>query len=194
MKTKLKPLSILSAISVSAFIAAAALPITSFSATSEPLDCGTLSKAIEQELIAKGVANYELSVIAKDDADSGRKVVGNCAAGTKKILYSRTKESLAAKVAAQESGEAPRETVIKIANKNSDTHQFIGTKKNVTIDPWRRTKEVWGLTFSPEFKYEIRVRPRECSHRCGHASARDDYRNSLQKLIAEERHATNQAG
>lgn len=158
-KSKMKPSSILSIVSVGALIAAAVLPITSYSASSEPLDCSALSETIEQKLITNGVAYYELSVIAKDDADHGKKVVGTCAGGTKKILYSKKKESMTSKVVIQESGNASRKTVIKTSNNQSDIHRFVGAKKEFAADPWTRTKEVWGLTFSPEFEYEIRVRP-----------------------------------
>ncbi len=158
-KLKLKPLSILSVVSATAFIAVAVLPITSFSAWAEPLACGALTKAIEQKLIAKGVANYELSVIAKGDVGHGDTVIGICAGGTKRILYSKKNESEPPKMVTQASREVPRETVIKTANKNSGIHQFVGTKKELTWDLWMRTKEVWGLTFSPDFAYDIQVRP-----------------------------------
>lgn len=161
MKTqlKLKPLSILSAASVSAFFAAAVLPLTSFSTWSEPLDCNVLTEAIEKKLIAKGVANYEFSIVEKDELSDGKKVVGTCAGGKMKVLYSKKKESMAPKVVVQESGAEPRKTVVKTADSSGGTHQFVGTKKDLAFDPWTRTKEVWGLTFSPVFEYEIRVRP-----------------------------------
>ncbi len=157
MKTKLKvkSLSMLSAVSIGAFIAATA----SVSALSAPLECGVLANEIGQKLIAKGVAHYELSVVAKDDADHGKKVAGTCAGGTKKILYSKKIESVAPNVVAKEFGEVPRKIVIKTTDKNSNAHQFIGTKMELAGDPWMRTKEVWGLTFSPNFEYEIRARP-----------------------------------
>jgi Protein of unknown function (DUF1161) len=281
MKTKLKvkSLSILSAVSVGAFIVATA----GVNAWSEPLDCDLLTKEIEQKLIAKGVANYELSLIEKDESSNGKKVVGTCAGGTKKVLYVKTMGVSAAQEAAADyamqstaelidslrvqrnmnlyynysdmpnnvialmqhqdnlpeliaalkrsDGDAlVRFNLTLILNKKltngsvdeaglgainatlaeqlndesawvrteavwglrfapdakyeaavgalvddsdqnvsmeaRDTLQVIrrhetlfATRKDIAIDPWTRTQEVWGLTFSPDFEYEIRVRP-----------------------------------
>jgi Protein of unknown function (DUF1161) len=281
MKTKLnvKSLSTLSAVSIGAFVAATA----DVSAWSEPLDCDLLTKEIEQKLIAKGVANYELSVVEKEESSNGKKVVGTCAAGTKKVLYVKTmgvsvaqeaaadyathstaeiidslyvqrnmnlyynysdmpgnvialmqyQDNLEELIAALKRGdhealvrfnltlilnkklsngsvnetgrsainaalaeqlndesawvrteavwglrfipdakyEAAVEKLVDDSDQNvsmeaRDTLQLIRrhealfpTKKDIAIDPWTRTQEVWGLTFSPEFDYEIRVRP-----------------------------------
>ena len=41
--------------------------------------------------------------------------------------------------------------------------EALAKNQNDAKDPWTRTQEVWGLTFSPELKFEIRVRP-ESTH------------------------------
>ena len=157
-KLKVKPLANWSSVSIGELITAAVLPIISFSTQAEPLDCSELTQAIEQNLIAKGVAHYELSVAAKDDPAFGKRVVGTCASGTKKIFYSKKTESVVSKVAVDDPRDSSRKTEIKTTNSHGGTHKFVGTKKELTLDPWMRTKEVWGLTFTPNFEYEIRVR------------------------------------
>lgn len=280
---KVKSLSIVSVASVSAFIAAAVLPIASVNAWSEPLDCGVLTKVIEQKLIAKGVANYELSIVEKDELNGGKKVVGTCAGGTKKVLYVKTTGVSAAQEAAADYAtqstadlidslhvqrnvnlyynysdmpgnvtalmqhqdnlaelidtlkygdddalvrfnltlilnkklsngsvnEAGRSAInATLAEQLNDESAWVRTeavwglrfapdakyeaavealvddtdlnvsleardtlntirrhmeifakKRDIAIDLWTRTQEVWGLTFSPEFEYEIRVHP-----------------------------------
>jgi Protein of unknown function (DUF1161) len=106
---KTKSLSTLSAISISTFIAAAVLPMASVNAWSEPLDCDVLTNEIERKLMAKGVANYELSVAAKEDAEHGKKIVGTCAGGTKKVLYAKTNAVSVAQETAEGARSAARE-------------------------------------------------------------------------------------
>jgi hypothetical protein len=52
-------------------------------------NCDELKKEIADKLDAKGVKNYTLDVVAKDDVKDGMKVIGSCEAGTKKIIYTR---------------------------------------------------------------------------------------------------------
>lgn len=281
MKTKLniKPLSKLSAVFIGAFITVTA----GVNAWSEPLDCSVLTKEIERKLIAKGVANYELSIVEKHELNNGNKIVGTCADGAKKVLYVKTMGVSAAQESAADYAnhstaelidslrvqrnmslyynysdmpgnvialmqhqdnlgeliaalkrhdddalvrfnltlilnkkltngsvnkadhsainatlvkqlddesawvrteavwglrfapdvkyEAAVEALVDDTDQNvsmeaRDTLQVIRrhealfpTKKDIAIDPWTRTHEVWGLTFSPEFEYEIHVRP-----------------------------------
>jgi hypothetical protein len=54
-----------------------------------PKKCDELKKEIADKIDAKGVKNYTLEIVAKDDVKEGMKVVGSCEAGTKKIVYSR---------------------------------------------------------------------------------------------------------
>ena len=50
--------------------------------------CEELKTEIAAQLDAKGVKNYTLDIIGKDDA-TDQKVVGSCGGGTKKIVYKR---------------------------------------------------------------------------------------------------------
>lgn len=52
-------------------------------------NCDELKKEIADKLDAKGVKNYTLDIVGKDDVKDGMKVVGSCEAGTKKIIYTR---------------------------------------------------------------------------------------------------------
>jgi hypothetical protein len=52
-------------------------------------NCDELKKEIADKLDAKGVKNYTLDIVGKDDVKDGMKVVGSCEAGAKKIVYSR---------------------------------------------------------------------------------------------------------
>jgi hypothetical protein len=53
-----------------------------------PKDCEELKAEIAAKLDAKGVKNYELVIVAREDVKD-EKVVGSCAGGTKRITYSR---------------------------------------------------------------------------------------------------------
>lgn len=149
MKTQMKTLMLVAALATSLFSA---------HALSEPLACADLQRQIEQKLAAKGVTRYALSVVERSESDVGKKVVGTCAGGTKKVLYSKKSESAEPNFVVDEPGKMPRTTVIRVKDNGGATHQFVGTKKEFKPDPWKRTHEVWGLTFSPEFEYQIRVR------------------------------------
>lgn len=52
-------------------------------------NCDELKKEIADKLDAKGVKNYTLDIVGKDDVKDGQKVVGSCEAGSKKIIYTR---------------------------------------------------------------------------------------------------------
>jgi hypothetical protein len=51
-------------------------------------DCEELKSEIAAKLDAKGVKEYTLEIVAKDDVKEA-KVVGSCAGGAKKITYTR---------------------------------------------------------------------------------------------------------
>jgi hypothetical protein len=51
-------------------------------------DCDALRDEIHAKLEAKGVKRYSLDIVENADV-AGRKVVGSCDGGTKKIVYSR---------------------------------------------------------------------------------------------------------
>jgi predicted lipoprotein with Yx(FWY)xxD motif len=50
--------------------------------------CEELKSEIAAKLDAKGVTNYTLEIVDKDQEHEG-KVVGTCGGGTKKIVYTR---------------------------------------------------------------------------------------------------------
>jgi hypothetical protein len=50
--------------------------------------CEDLKSEIGSRLDAKGVKKYSLDIVANADV-GGRKVVGSCDAGSKKVVYSR---------------------------------------------------------------------------------------------------------
>ncbi|HVY23396.1 MAG TPA: DUF1161 domain-containing protein [Steroidobacteraceae bacterium] len=52
--------------------------------------CEELKSEIAAKLDAKGVKNYELTIVANDQVGD-QKVVGSCDGGTKKITYKHTK-------------------------------------------------------------------------------------------------------
>lgn len=68
-------------------VAALAIPMSAFAA-GKP--CEELKSEIAQKLEAKGVTNFSLEIVPKDQEASG-KVVGTCEGGTKKIVYEKTK-------------------------------------------------------------------------------------------------------
>ena len=51
--------------------------------------CEELKSEIAAKLDAKGVKDYELTIVAKDQVPADAKVVGSCDAGTNKIIYSK---------------------------------------------------------------------------------------------------------
>lgn len=51
-------------------------------------DCNELVSEIKTKLDAKGVVNYDLQIVDKDQ-QTDLKIVGTCAGGTKKITYLR---------------------------------------------------------------------------------------------------------
>ena len=57
--------------------------------------CEELKTEIAAKLDAKGVANYQLDVVAKDVQDE-RKTVGTCNGGSERIVYQRAQAQPAA--------------------------------------------------------------------------------------------------
>ena len=57
--------------------------------------CEELKSEIAKKLDDKGVKNYSLEIVGKDQ-DAEGKVVGTCDGGTKKIMYSKTATPAAA--------------------------------------------------------------------------------------------------
>ncbi len=55
-----------------------------------PKPCEELKSEIAKRLDDKGVVNYTLTIVAKDQEVTEGKVVGTCEGGTKKIIYLRT--------------------------------------------------------------------------------------------------------
>ena len=88
------------------FATVAALPV--FAGT----PCDDVKAGIAKKLDGKGVKNYTLDAVAAADA-KGKKVVGSCEAGAKKIVYARgaakaeAKAEPAAKSEAKAKAEAP---------------------------------------------------------------------------------------
>ncbi len=70
------------------FIAAAALCCGS--AFAEIKSCDELRSAIDAGLQAKGISGYTLDIVPRGQA-TGKKVVGTCEGGSKKIIYSHKK-------------------------------------------------------------------------------------------------------
>ncbi|MES1195327.1 MAG: DUF1161 domain-containing protein [Steroidobacter sp.] len=66
----------------------AGLSLLSVTAFAAPKPCEELKSEIAAKLDAKGVKNYELTIVA-NDAVGDQKVVGSCDGGTKKITYKR---------------------------------------------------------------------------------------------------------
>jgi hypothetical protein len=74
MEVKMKKIVVVVALSLVAVSAYAMKP------------CEELKTEIEAKLNAKGVKNYSLEIVSKDDVKT-QKVVGSCEGGTKKITY-----------------------------------------------------------------------------------------------------------
>jgi len=66
----------------------AGLSLLSVSVMAEPKPCEELKTEIAAKLDAKGVKNYELTIVT-NDAVGDQKVVGSCDGGSKKITYKR---------------------------------------------------------------------------------------------------------
>lgn len=66
------------------------LSLLTASAFAAPKPCEDLKSEIAAKLDAKGVKNYELTIVANADVGD-QKVVGSCDGGTKKITYKHTK-------------------------------------------------------------------------------------------------------
>ena len=66
------------------------LSLLSASVFAAPKPCEELKSEIAAKLDAKGVKNYELTIVANADVGD-QKVVGSCEGGTKKITYKHTK-------------------------------------------------------------------------------------------------------
>jgi len=72
-------------------VAATSVPIASVPATAVArLDCEVLKHSIETRLVAKGVKNYQLDILASSEATTS-KIIGHCNGGSGKITYSRSK-------------------------------------------------------------------------------------------------------
>ena len=115
-------------LSIVAALTTVAVVISSNHAWGGPLACADLQQQIEQKLNANGVKHYTLSVVETRTSDAGAKVVGTCAAGTKKILYSRNSESIAQKTAAQLAAQAAKNAAFHKVGSNSTAHEITVTK------------------------------------------------------------------
>ena len=71
-------------------VLASSLMLMSFSASASGLACDDLKAKIEKKIEAKGVKNYSMTVVAKD-FESKQRVLGTCDAGSKKIIYEKSK-------------------------------------------------------------------------------------------------------
>ena len=133
-------------------IGAATLALSSLCATSAPLDCQTLAQDIHQKLVAKGVVNYNLTVVDMHTANEAAKTVGTCAGGAKKILY--VKRSLPPIAVKPTSGEIGKSANVIPAQKPKAVEY--GNKLEINERAaWARTEAVWGMRFKPEFNYDI---------------------------------------
>jgi hypothetical protein len=85
-----------------------ALSLLLVSAASQAADtCEPLRAQIEAKIASKGVANFTVTVVEADASVAGE-VVGNCAQGTKKIVY--------AKGAADQAEQKPAAAVVSPAS------------------------------------------------------------------------------
>ena len=62
---------------------------SSVSAAAKP--CDELKSEIDAKLKAKGVKEYSLEIVPKEQVKEDKGVVGSCDGGTKKIIYKRGK-------------------------------------------------------------------------------------------------------
>lgn len=74
------------------YVIFAAAILMSASACPQAKPCEELKSDIARKLEANGVKSYSLEILEKDKGTQG-KVIGTCAGGTKKIIYSRTETS-----------------------------------------------------------------------------------------------------
>jgi len=65
------------------------LPLTNGVSFAQRKACEELKMEIAAQLDAKGVKNYTLTIVAKEEVKDTDKVVGSCDGGTKKITYTR---------------------------------------------------------------------------------------------------------
>ena len=65
------------------------LALVAFSGPVPAKDCEELKKEIAEKLESKGVKNYTLEIVKKEDVKDA-KVVGSCGGGTMKITYVRS--------------------------------------------------------------------------------------------------------
>jgi hypothetical protein len=54
--------------------------------------CDTLKAEIQAKLDAKGVTDYTLTIMAREDV-KGQHIVGSCEGNTKKIAYNRSRNA-----------------------------------------------------------------------------------------------------
>ncbi len=71
-------------------ILASSLMLMALSASANGLSCEDLKAKIEKKLEGKAVKGYTLTVVDKATETTNR-VVGTCEAGSKKIIYEKTK-------------------------------------------------------------------------------------------------------
>jgi Protein of unknown function (DUF1161) len=65
-----------------------ALVLAAAPAYAEKMSCEKLKAEIQAKIEAKGVKNFTLEIVPRDQETDG-KVVGTCDGGTKKIVYRR---------------------------------------------------------------------------------------------------------
>lgn len=88
----LSPSSTIGAIMKQA-IALLLLAFASSSAFAAGRSCEELKAELTAKLDAHGVKDYTLEIVDNADIKADRKVIGSCAAGSKKIVYSKNKPS-----------------------------------------------------------------------------------------------------
>ncbi|MDY4295580.1 MULTISPECIES: DUF1161 domain-containing protein [unclassified Xanthomonas] len=74
-------------------IALLLLAFASSSAFAASRSCEELKAELTARLDARGVKDYTLEILDNADIKADRKVIGSCAAGSKKIVYSKNKSS-----------------------------------------------------------------------------------------------------
>ncbi|MEL4893363.1 DUF1161 domain-containing protein [Xanthomonas protegens] len=74
-------------------IALLLLAFASSSAFAAGRSCEELKAELTARLDARGVKDYTLEILDNADIKADRKVIGSCAAGSKKIVYSKNKSS-----------------------------------------------------------------------------------------------------
>ncbi|WP_295973820.1 DUF1161 domain-containing protein [uncultured Xanthomonas sp.] len=74
-------------------IALLLLAFASSTAFAAGRSCEELKAELTAKLDAHGVKDYTLEILDNADIKADRKVIGSCAAGSKKIVYSKNKPS-----------------------------------------------------------------------------------------------------